>query len=410
MFYESAVFMKKSFVCLCFSVFLLFAFCCVSFADENSTLTFFKMHFYYLYDEGNFIEYRNFSDDEISVFSKADSGSSKGVFYSCYDLPKTDYIVSNEYAYKILEDNTIALLAIDPAYQTRTLKIPEQIDGFTVTHIGLDSRTGTKWNGEYFLSSKVKRIILPASLKVIGPGVFSTALKEVVIPEGVTDLGSLNILGLDSVRKLKLPKRSLKTLDDFALAGTRNKNWILPAGLTTLGAFAFLRSSAKSVVIPSSVMVIGDYTFLECSSLTKVTLQEGIPYLSNGMFAKCAKLRSITIPESVLLIGKNAFMDCNKLSKVKFAGNQIEDIPEGAFRECESLEKIVIPEGVKSIGKDAFLGCRKLKSVRIPETVTSIDISSFSNCHFKLTFIVKKDSYAEEWAKVNNIFIKYVDK
>ena len=57
----------------------------------------------------------------------------------------------------------------------------------------------------------------------------------------------------------------------------------------------------------------------------------------------------------------------------------VKEIGENAFRECENLEKVKIPASVEKIGENAFLDSEKVE------------------------IITPKNSYAEKYAKENNI-------
>jgi hypothetical protein len=43
--------------------------------------------------------------------------------------------------------------------------------------------------------------------------------------------------------------------------------------------------------------MIGDYTFFGCSSLTAITIPEGLTMIGQSAFDRCYSLTAITIPE-----------------------------------------------------------------------------------------------------------------
>ena len=84
-------------------------------------------------------------------------------------------------------------------------------------------------------------------------------------------------------------------------------------------------------------------------------------------------------------------------------------IPEGttvveakAFADCEELKNVVIPDSVTRIGYAAFAYCGGLTNIIIPDSVTEIGQEAFADCH-KLTIHAPAGSYAEQYAKENNI-------
>ena len=93
--------------------------------------------------------------------------------------------------------------------------------------------------------------------------------------------------------------------------------------------------------------------------------------IGGGAFAGCSSLTEVTIPEGVTSIG------------------------EWAFEGCSNLTKAIIPEGVTSIGKGAFLSCRSLTEVTIPKSVTSIGELAFYGCEALAT--VYYGGTQEDW-------------
>ncbi len=140
-----------------------------------------------------------------------------------------------------------------------------------------------------------------------------------------------------------------------------------------------------------------------CSSLTSITIPEGVTSIGNNAFDGCSSLTNITIPESVTSIGFNPFKGTAWLNNqpdgvvyldnwlITYKGTMPEcssiEIKEGtkgivgqAFLGCSSLTDITIPKGVISIGPGGFFYCNNLSNLTIPEGVTSIEDYTFSNC------------------------------
>ena len=147
-----------------------------------------------------------------------------------------------------------------------------------------------------------------------------------------------------------------------------------------------VRNPEGELEIPSKldghpVTGIGAWAFEE-SVITYVLIPDGVTRIGEGAFAGCFMLDYVTIPDSVTEIGSWAFNGCSGMLSV-FLPNKLTSIGEGAFYHCGlmygGLRKLTIPAGVTFIGEEAFTGCDNL------------------------TLIVTESSYAEQYAKTNNI-------
>ena len=150
--------------------------------------------------------------------------------------------------------------------------------------------------------------------------------------------------------------------------------------VTSIGERAFNNcSSLTQITIPEGVTSIGDYAFAYCFRLKEITIPEDVISIGDYAFAYCSNLKEIAIPESVASIGDYAFIDCFNLKEITIP-ESVTSIGDGTFAYCSSLTQITIPEGVTSIGDYAFISCASLTQIAIPESVTSIGDGTFDSC------------------------------
>ncbi|MCD8040299.1 MAG: leucine-rich repeat domain-containing protein, partial [Clostridia bacterium] len=72
------------------------------------------------------------------------------------------------------------------------------------------------------------------------------------------------------------------------------------------------------------VTSIGENAFFDCTSLTSVTIGDGVASIGERAFYYCTSLASIVIPDSVTSIGDYAFLECSSLTSVYYNGTSEE--------------------------------------------------------------------------------------
>ena len=184
--------------------------------------------------------------------------------------------------------------------------------------------------------------------------------KEIVVPEGVTEIGE----------------------GAFYDAKNTLEKVVLPSSLMKIGKSAFERCEKLTEIdLPAHLTEIAENAFLCCKELASVKLNEGLESINNA-FSSCPALKEIKLPES-LANGEFNFSYCTALEKVELPKG-LTEIPGLAFRDCSSLKKIDIPAGVKKINSWAF-NSTALESIELPRGLEEIGNSAFSEC--KLTAI-----------------------
>lgn len=85
------------------------------------------------------------------------------------------------------------------------------------------------------------------------------------------------------------------------------------------------------------------------------------------------------ISYTVKYIGRCAFYKSTLLKSVKMP-DTITEIQLSAFYECSGLESVTFGQGLERIKNGAFLGCTSLKSPEFPNSLTYIEDHAFPNC------------------------------
>ena len=95
-----------------------------------------------------------------------------------------------------------------------------------------------------------------------------------------------------------------------------------------------------------------------------------------------------------------------------FIDEGITTVPDSAFVGFANLTQVTLPKTMKSIGKSSFASNSNLRKIFIPASVKSIGEDSFwtgsywvgsGNKVVYVTIYTPKNSYAETWAKTNNV-------
>ena len=191
-------------------------------------------------------------------------------------------------------------------------------------------------------------------------------------------------------------------------------------GVTYISEYAFYRcAKLTGITIPGGVTSIGGFAFYGCTGLTSITIPNSVTSIGDYTFYECTGLTSLTIPSSVTSIGWRAFWVCTGLTSITVtAGNPVYHSAGNCLIETASKTLLkgcntsVIPSdgSVTSIGDTAFYKCTGLTSVTIPNSVTSIGYAAFCDCTGLMSVTISDSvtsvsSNAFQHSRVNRLII-----
>lgn len=278
----------------------------------------------------------------------------------------------------------------------------------------------------------ITKLVLEKGITVIGEYSFYRSsnwdLKEVVIPEGVTQIkdnasiygykatlslpDSLEVIGkhvFGRFSEIRIPKNVKEIDPEFAYSRTEitkisvdesnpyydcreNCNAIIDSRTNTL-----VYATNMTTFIPSSVEIIGDYAFNSCEQ-KNISIPNGVKRIGKRSFGG-TKFETIRIPDSVQGIGEGAFSG-SKIKSIAFPEG-ITTICDDTFYQCSQLQRVTLPSTLTNIGESSFSGAgiteisfpeglesigscafrdSKLQNVKLPESIISMDMTVFKGC------------------------------
>ncbi len=117
------------------------------------------------------------------------------------------------------------------------------------------------------------------------------------------------------------------------------------------------------------------------TSITSVTITDGVTSVSNNAFGQCTSLTTVTIGNDVETIGEWAFNDCGAQFTSLTLGNSIRTIGNYAFLFGTGITGFTLPSTLETIGDYAFCQNRAITTLTIPSNVTNIGQLAFYNCN-----------------------------
>ena len=259
---------------------------------------------------------------------------------------------------------------------------------YSLTSITIGNGITSMGNNTFYNCRQLTSVTLPQSLTKVPYGMFSgcSKLTNVTLSSVTTQIDQSAFKDCSSLTNITIPSGVTRLSEEIFYGCSSLTNITIPNSVTKIDENAFRKcSSLTNVTIPSSVSSFSSYgVFAECPKLAKFNGKYASSdgrWLINGTLLLAfapAGLTECTIPNGVKTIGGSIFYNCTSLTSITIPDG-VTYIYEYAFYST-SLTSITIPDSVTYIYKYAFNNCRSLASATIGNGITSIQNGVFSYC------------------------------
>lgn len=227
----------------------------------------------------------------------------------------TETTKSEDWEYKInnTSENTISIVKY---YGNETdLKVPDKIDGKTVTEIDQEAIDQTA----------LHTISLPNTLTYIGDSDFSdafkncTSMQSITIPQNVQKIAYNVAFNYDKLAAYHVDAQNENYCDIDGVLYTKDKSKLVvyPKGKKLTDQIYTVDAACKE---------IERMAFDDALGLKEVKLPDGLITIGRCVFSGCEQLEKLQIPETVTTIGER-------------------------FLEGSNVKELIIPASVKNMGK-----------------------------------------------------------
>lgn len=289
---------------------------------------------------------------------------------------------------------------------------------------------------EAFYGSNIKEIILPDSVKAIGPKAFAncvnlinfnmgngvktlgynafadcTSLNNITLSTALESIGAKAFYNCKAMTEIILPN-GLRILESGVfencisltevIFGHDTEEYVIEdetfkiatSKVTEIKENTFKNNKAlQNIDLPNSITAIGNSVFEGCINLATISFERKLKHgessvstedmaiistLGNSVFKDCVLLNNIVLPSSVKTIGKHTFDGCVTLEMIDVSNVTI--LEDYLFNNCISLSTLKVSNSLRTIGDSAFYNCQGLYSFVLPTTTTLIGDSAFANC------------------------------
>jgi hypothetical protein len=350
----------------------------------------------------------------------------KYAFYGCHAMleitgwENVQSIGENAFAYSGLQ-GTITLPLNLNAIERETFRACTDI-----TEVAIPATVRSIDEMAFYGCSTLASVAIPAGVERIGAAAFfSSALKNITIPQTITFIGERAFANIDSLDTINVEAGNThySSTDGILYAPAENTlvqypahrsgDFIIPNNITTIGNSAFMGcTNVANVILPATLTNIGSNAFEGCAPNYALNMHGAVPPTigynafinppSRVEVPACAAadyklaqgwkdiLSSITPLSNIACThwkcGDNVYATMNYSdSTLVIKGNgAMFDYQFSNLRPWDGVKdkitSVHIENGVTTSSAYTFNGMSKLRSVDIPASTTTIGVDAFAQC------------------------------
>jgi hypothetical protein len=257
---------------------------------------------------------------------------------------------------------------------------------------------------------EITDLVIPEGVTDIGDYVFEycAGLKSIHFPESIKEIGEsfVECTGLERVEYASVKSlcgiffrgdyyaNPLRYAHNLYIDGKEITDLYIPEGVESVGACAFMWSNITSVTLSDDVKGVEGAAFANCPKLKSIKFGKGIKFIKAG-FRECPEFDHVEFADlnclwqmyfnvqypmsysNPLYFGHHLYTNGEEVKEVTFPEG-MKEIKQGVLLGCESVERIHVPEGVEAIRELAFTDCKNLVSIDLPSTLRLLDYSIFT--------------------------------
>lgn len=204
------------------------------------------------------------------------------------------------------------------------------------------------------------------------PSAYVNDVKKLVFDEGITAISKY--YGLDNVQTyngkfnehveaIQFPSTLEYLVCNNAFKGTNITELKLPAKLRQTGVETFANTKIKKLTIPASVTSVSPSTFAGCKELEEVRVEGVNTKILDYAFSGCTNLKKL-------------YYNSNESTYHWSTANSYTAYPFDGSGSTDGVDIEFGPD-VTTTYEDMFKGISRIKSLKIPDTVTTMNENTF---------------------------------